>query len=140
MSLMTRCAAALLLPLASSAIAQDPTGLSAPEKTQVDALFAHFNKDTPGAALAVASKGVVVYAQGYGMANLEYDIPITPSSIFHVASISKEFTAMCIVLLAQEGTLSIDDEIHKHLPELADFGVPITIRHLIHHTSGLRDR
>ena len=81
-------------------IAQDP-GLPAPERNRIDALFAHFNNDTPGAAVAVAREGVVLYAQGYGTANLEYGIPITQSSIFHVASISKEFTAMCIVLLAQ---------------------------------------
>ena len=138
MSLTIHHAAAVLFLLAPM-IAQEP-GLSAPERTRIDALFAHFNNDSPGAALAVARKGVILYAQGYGRANLEYDIPITPSSIFHVASISKEFTAMCIVLLAQNEALSVDDEIHKHLPELADFGVPITIRHLIHHTSGIRDQ
>ena len=85
MSLTIHHAAAVLF-LSAPMIPQDP-GLSAPERTRIDALFAHFNKNTPGAVLAVASKGVVLYAQGYGMANLEYDIPNTPSSIFHVASI-----------------------------------------------------
>jgi CubicO group peptidase (beta-lactamase class C family) len=130
---------AAILVLSASMIAQEP-GLSAPERDRIDALFAHFNSDSPGAALAVAREGVVLYAQGYGMANLEYDIPNRPSSIFHVASVSKEFTAMCIVILDGEGALSVDDEIHEYLPELADFGTPITIRHLLHHTSGIRDQ
>jgi CubicO group peptidase (beta-lactamase class C family) len=74
------------------------------------------------------------------MANLEYDVPITPNSIFHIASESKQFTAFCIVLLAKEGKLSLDDDIRKHLPYIPDFGKKITIRNLIHHTSGLRDQ
>ncbi|HYF76943.1 MAG TPA: serine hydrolase domain-containing protein [Symbiobacteriaceae bacterium] len=107
----------------------------------VDAIFADWNRpDSPGAALAIIHEGKVVYRQGYGAANLEYGIPITPATVFHVASISKQFTAAAVALLAREGKLSLDDEIHTHLPELADFGHPITIRHLIHHTSGLRDQ
>jgi CubicO group peptidase (beta-lactamase class C family) len=74
------------------------------------------------------------------MADLDHDVVITPSSVFHVASMSKQFTAASIVLLAQEGKLSLDDEVRKYVTELPDFGVPITIRHLIHHTSGLRDQ
>ena len=139
MSLSRRCAAVILL-LSTSPIPAQDEGLSVLDRTRIDALFARFNNDTPGAALAVARRGEVLYSQGYGMANLEYDIPITPGSVFHVASVSKQFTAMCIVLLAQDGKLSVDDEIHEHLPELADFGVPITIRHLLHHTSGIRDQ
>ncbi|MDF2630883.1 MAG: beta-lactamase family protein [Symbiobacteriaceae bacterium] len=107
----------------------------------VDALFAEWNRpDSPGAALAIIHEGQIVYQQGYGSANLEYGIPITPATIFHVASLSKQFTAATMALLAREGKLSLDDEIHTHLPELADLGHPITIRHLIHHTSGLRDQ
>jgi CubicO group peptidase (beta-lactamase class C family) len=74
------------------------------------------------------------------MANLEHDIPITPASIFHVASVSKQFTAASIMLLAADGKLSLDDDIRKHLPEIPDYGHPITIRHLLTHTSGLRDQ
>jgi len=110
------------------------------QRVEIDRVFAHFNNDTPGAALAVAKNGEIIYKQGYGMSNLEYDIPITPSSTFHVASVSKEFTAMCIVLLARQGKLSIDDDIRKHIPEVPDFGETITIRHLLHHISGLRDQ
>ena len=74
------------------------------------------------------------------MANLEYDIPITPSTIFHMASVSKQFTAFAIASLAQQGKISLSDDIRKHLPEVPDFGKTITINHLIHHTSGLRDQ
>lgn len=106
---------------------------------KINAIFAHFNNNTPGAALAVVVKGEIIYKQGYGMSNLEYDISITPSSIFQVGSIAKQFTAMCFILLAQQGKLSADDDIRKYLPEVPDFGETITIRHLLYHTSGLRE-
>src|SRR5262245_3423631 len=108
---------------------------------RVDQLFAQFEKPgSPGASVAVVRKGEVIYKHGYGLANLEYDIPITPSTVFHVASVSKQFAAMAILLLEQQGKLSIDDDIHKYLPEMADFGTKITLRHLLNHTSGLRDQ
>ena len=94
----------------------------------------------PGCALGVSRGGRVVYERGYGMANLETGTPITPASIFHVASVSKQFTAMAIMLLARDGKLSVDDDIRKYLPEIRDYGTPITIRHLLTHTSGLRDQ
>ena len=107
---------------------------------RLDKVFWRFNNSTPGVAVAVVKEGEIVYKRGFGMANLEYDIPITPGSIFHIASISKQFTTMSIVLLAQEGKLSLDDDIRKYIPEVPDFGETITIRHLAHHTSGLRDQ
>ncbi len=106
----------------------------------IDAAFSHFTNSTPGAALSVAQSGNILYKQGYGMANLEHNIPITPSSIFHVASVSKEFTAFSIVLLHLQGKISLDDDVRKYIPEVPDFGDTITIRHLVHHTSGLRDQ
>ena len=107
---------------------------------KVDALFAEWAKpDSPGCAIAVVRGGTVVYAKGYGMADLEHDIPITPQTVFYIGSVSKQFTAYAVAKLARQGKLSLDDEVRKHLPELHDFGRPITIRHLIHHTSGLRD-
>ena len=107
---------------------------------KVDALFAEWDKPgSPGAAVAIVKNGLVMYQKGYGTANLEYDIPITSSTIFHVGSVSKQFTAFAITVLAHEGKLSLDDDIRQYLPELPAFGVPITIRHLMHHTSGLRD-
>lgn len=108
---------------------------------KVDELFESYDSTiSPGCAVAVINDGQVVYKRGYGMANLDHDIPIRPETVFHVASISKQFTAAAIVLLAQEGKLKLDDEVRKYVPELPDFGVPISIRHLIHHTSGLRDQ
>ena len=108
---------------------------------QVDQLFAAWDRpDSPGCALAVMLGGEIVYKRGYGMANLEYDIPITPTTIFHVASVSKQFTAFAVALLAAEGKVSLDDEVRRYVAELPDFGAPITIRHLIHHTSGLREQ
>jgi CubicO group peptidase (beta-lactamase class C family) len=117
---------------------------SADDKTtqeQVNRLFSQWDKpDSPGAALIVYRDGQVIYKRGYGIANLEYDIPITPSTIFHVASVSKQFTAFAITMLAKQGKLSLDDDVHKYLPELPDFGKTITINHLLHHTSGIRDQ
>jgi len=112
-----------------------------PLTAKVDKLFAKWDSwDSPGAAVAIIKDGSVVYKRGYGSANLEYNVAITPSTIFHVASISKQFTAFAIAMLAEQGKLSLDDEIQKYLPEVPDFGKTITIRHLIHHTSGLRDQ
>ena len=109
-------------------------------KAKVDQLFAEWNRpDSPGAAVAVTRDGEVIYKQGYGMANLEYDIPITTSTIFDIASVSKQFAAFAIVTLSHQGKLSIDDDIRTHLSDVPNFGSTITIRHLLHHTSGLRD-
>ena len=119
--------------------------LSGPESSKaeakVDQIFEPWAKqDSPGAALAVVKGNKTVYAKGYGSANLEYGIPITPSTVFHVASVSKQFTAFAIALLSDQGKLSLDDDIRLYLPEIPDFGRTITIRHLVHHISGLRDQ
>ena len=107
---------------------------------RVDALFSRWDrKDSPGCALAVVQGGRMIHSRGYGMANLELGVPITTQSVFYIGSVSKQFVAFCIALLAVEGKLSLDDDIRKILPEIPDYGRPITIRHLIHHTSGLRD-
>ncbi|MEO2197194.1 MAG: serine hydrolase domain-containing protein [bacterium] len=107
----------------------------------VDEVFAGWSRpDGPGCAVGVIRTGSLVYAQGYGSANLEYDIPITPSSVFHVASISKQFTAMAVALLAADGRLSWDHDIRRYVPEVPDFGASVTLRHLANHTSGLRDQ
>jgi CubicO group peptidase (beta-lactamase class C family) len=111
------------------------------ESAKVDQLFAAWDKPTsPGCALSVMKDGHIVYERGYGMADLDHDLKITPSSAFHVASMSKQFTAASILMLAQQGKISLDDPVRKYVPELPDFGVPITLRHLLHHTSGLRDQ
>jgi CubicO group peptidase (beta-lactamase class C family) len=96
--------------------------------------------DGPGASVAVEKDGKVIYSKGLGHADLEYDAHNSPTTVFHIASISKQFTAFAIAMLADEGKLSIHDDIRKYLPEMHDFGTPITINHLVHHTSGLRDQ
>jgi CubicO group peptidase (beta-lactamase class C family) len=131
--------------LAAASLSVVPTGLAAaaaPDPAQVDQLFAPWNKpDTPGAALVVVRDGRIVLRRGYGQANLEYGVPNTTTTVFHAASVSKQFTAYAIHLLAQEGKLSLDDPVRQHLPELqVEAPTPITIRHLLLHTSGLRDQ
>jgi CubicO group peptidase (beta-lactamase class C family) len=107
---------------------------------QADAVFAQLDRpDSPGCALGVYQGGQVVYARGYGMADLEHDAPITPGSVFYAGSVSKQFTAMAVALAIRQGRLGADDDVRKYVPELPDYGRPITIQHLLHHTSGLRD-
>ena len=108
---------------------------------RVDRIFARWDHvNSPGCALGVSRNGEMVYQRGYGMSNLEHAIAITPLSIFHVASISKQFTAFSILLLEEDGKLSVNDDVRKYLPELPSYGKTITIDHLLHHTSGLRDQ
>ncbi len=127
---------------AGSAAAQPParpadTSLAA----RIDAIFKDYDKpSSPGCAVGVYQGDGVIYRRAYGMANLDHDVPLKPDSVFHVASVSKQFTAAAILLLAQDGKLSIDDDIRKYVPELPDFGHKITIRHLANHTSGIRDQ
>ena len=107
---------------------------------KIDALFSRYDKtEIPGAAVAVVKDGKVFYIKGFGCANLEYGIPITGSSVFNMASVSKHVTGFCAVILEKRGKLSFEDDIRKYLPEFPDFGNVIKIKHLLHHTSGLRD-
>jgi len=137
---------ALLGALASTAPAQSTSTTQltqTPDRSlpdRVDALFAPWDKPgSPGCALGVIRDGQLIYKRGYGMANLEYDIPISPTSVFWIASTSKQFTAFSVALLARQGKLSLDDDIRRYLPEMPPYQRPVTIRHLIHHTSGFRD-
>ncbi len=108
---------------------------------QIDAIFAPVTRtDCPGCALGVWLRGRVVYARGYGMADLEHPVPITLDTVFEAGSVSKQFTAAAVLLLEKDGKLSLEDDIRKFLPEVPDFGRKITIRHLLTHTSGLRDQ
>ena len=107
---------------------------------QITELFCEWDTTTsPGCSLAVIKDGTIVYKNGYGMANLEHEITNKPSSVFYIASVSKQFAAFCIALLAEQGKLSIEDDVCTYIPELPDYGHTIRISHLIHHTSGLRD-
>jgi len=108
---------------------------------RVDSVFGEMDtSNTPGCAISVMEAGAPVYRRGYGMANLEYGIPITPASVFHVASVSKQFTAFAISLLVAEGEVSWDDDVREYVPEVPDFGETITLRQLANHTSGIRDQ
>lgn len=107
---------------------------------KVDKLFATWDKTTsPGAVLAIIQDGKIVYERGYGMAKLEDGIVNTPDKVFDVGSVSKQFTAACVAMLVREGKVGLDDDIRKHLPEMPAYAKPVTVRHLLHHTSGLRD-
>jgi CubicO group peptidase (beta-lactamase class C family) len=133
----------MLLALALAVIQAPGAQPGLPDSTRValNRVFATWSAtDGPGCAVGIGRNGETVFQNGYGMGNLEHDVPITPATIFHVASVSKQFTAMAVMLLAAEGKLSLDDEVRKHLPELPDYGHRITIRHLLTHTSGLRDQ
>ncbi|NIM59571.1 MAG: serine hydrolase [Candidatus Aminicenantes bacterium] len=115
--------------------------VSADETTdKVDKLFSKWDSTvSPGAALAIIKDGEIIYKRGYGMANLEHNVPIIPTSVFRIGSTSKQFTASCIAILALQAKISLDDDIRKYIPELPKYERPITIRHLLHHTSGIRD-
>ena len=116
---------------------------SLPDSTikKIDKLFAEWdNKNSPGCAVGIVKNDSLIFAKGYGMANLEYGVPITPETIFHMASVSKQFTAYSTVLLAKHGKLRLDDDIHKYLSWFPDLKEKITIRNLLNHTSGIRDQ
>ncbi|MCB0631322.1 MAG: serine hydrolase [Lewinella sp.] len=121
-------------------ILSDKRKPTTPEE-QVDQLFIPWDKpESPGASIAVVRNGKVIYSKGYGYANLEYDIPNSPTTIFHIASVSKQFTAFAIATLADQGKVDLDADIRIYLPEVPDFGEKITLRQLGHHISGLRDQ
>jgi CubicO group peptidase (beta-lactamase class C family) len=127
---------ALLCLVGTTMLAQSALATSQPK---VDAIFKRFTPSTPGCAVGADVKGQPVIRHAYGSADLEHDIPITTDTIFEAGSVSKQFTAAAVVLLARAGKLSLDDEVRKYVPELPDFGAPLTIRQMLHHTSGLRD-
>jgi CubicO group peptidase (beta-lactamase class C family) len=107
---------------------------------RIDNLFSKWNTSaSPGCAVGIVRNDSLIFSRGYGMANLEYEIPITAETIFYMASVSKQFTGYCIVLLARQGKLKLDEDIHVYLPWAPDFGKRITVRNLLNHTSGIRD-
>ena len=127
-----------LIAIALLLICTPLLGKGLPEK--IDPIFAAYAKnDAPGCAVGISLAGKPLLERGYGMANLEHGVPITASTIFEAGSVSKQFTAAAILLLAKDGKLSIDDPARKYLPELDASASAVTIRHLLTHTSGLRD-
>lgn len=110
------------------------------EGQAIDSLFVEWNKsDVPGAAIGIIKDGKLIYSKGYGIADLEHDIEITPSSVFYIGSVSKQFVTFSILLLEEQGKLGLDDKIQQYLPDFPEYDAPLTIRHFIHHTSGVRD-
>jgi CubicO group peptidase (beta-lactamase class C family) len=131
----------LALALLTATLGQtSPTGSPNQSNEKVDRLFAQWDKPgSPGCALGVIKDGKFIYKRGYGSANLDYNAPLSSESVFDIASTSKQFTAASILLLVRRGVISLDDDIHKYFPELPTYEAPITLNHLIHHTSGIRD-
>jgi CubicO group peptidase (beta-lactamase class C family) len=121
------------------AAAQQPS-LTSAQIARIDSVFsAYAAPDVPGCAVGVSRHDTVVLEKGWGSANLEHPVPITPATIFEAGSVSKQFTAAAVLRLAQQGKFSLDDDVREYIPELPQYDAPITIRHLLNHTSGLRD-
>ena len=131
------------MTLGGTAWSSAATGQGTPPPTaeaRVDRIFARFdNTRSPGCAVGVVQHGELIFGRGYGMATLEHGLAITPRTVFRIGSVSKQFTAAAVALLAQEGEISLDADIRDFLPELPVYERPVTVRHLIHHTSGVRD-
>jgi CubicO group peptidase (beta-lactamase class C family) len=129
----------ILIGLALAALAA-PLGAQTAIETRMDSIFGQFSQPgAPGCALGVAREGRVILERAWGLADLERGVANTPATIFEAGSVSKQFTAAAILLLAREGRLSLDDDVRRWMPELPDYGSRVTLRHLLHHTSGLRD-
>jgi CubicO group peptidase (beta-lactamase class C family) len=137
---MTRVSALLFAAVLISSLGATPASRADSLTDRVDQLFAEWNKpDAPGCSIGISRGGALVYERGYGTANIDLAVPITPATVLDAASISKQFTAMSILLLAQPGKLSVDDDVSKHIPGWAMREPRVTIRHLLTHTGGLRD-
>ncbi|HEX8392884.1 MAG TPA: serine hydrolase domain-containing protein, partial [Longimicrobium sp.] len=134
---------AALLPAATLIITLSPTlsAQSGPsDEARLDAMFAAVNTDsTPGCVVGIARTGEPDLIRAYGLANLETRTPNTPATVFEAGSVSKQFTAAALLVLARRGRLSLDDDVRRHLPELPDYGAPVTLRQMLNHTSGMRD-
>lgn len=125
--------------LAASAVRLSARAVAEVPAAAVDEVFAEWRTTTPGCAVGVSEAGEIALERAYGMADLEHDVVNTPDTIFEAGSVSKQFTAAAVLLLAREGRLSLDDPVGRYFPELPDYGTPITIRQMLQHTSGLRD-
>ena len=143
MDAMRRIGAACVAGILILGVCEAPVAKGADDKSeakQVDEVFADLMKaGSPGCAMAAARNGKLLYAKGYGLANIEENVAITPQTVFDIGSTSKQFAAASILLLEKQGKLSVNDDVHKYIPELPDYGKKITILHLLNHTSGLRD-
>jgi CubicO group peptidase (beta-lactamase class C family) len=130
----------LLVALSGWSQKDKDTGLTKLQTDKIDALFSEFNrKDSPGYAIGIVTNNTVLYAKGYGSANLDYEIPITPDSSFDIASVSKQFTAACIALLILDNKLTLETPVSQFVPEVAKYKDTIRIKDLIYNTSGIID-
>ncbi len=133
--LLTAVLACLCIAAAHAAPAAQP-GI----EQRIDKVFEPWTRsDAPGCAVSVSQSGRVVFEHGYGMADLEQGVANRPDTVFNIASLSKQFTSVAVLLLAEQGKLSLDDDVRKYVPEVPDYGKTITVRQLANHTSGLRD-
>ena len=131
-------AAVCWLLLMTGCSGMPPTSAWDEQSLAVDELFEGIaTEGTPGCAVGVVHQGEYIHKAGYGMANLEHDIPISTSSVFRVGSVSKQFTAMAIAILAERGELDLDADVHTYLPELRDYDHKVTVRQMVHHISGM---
>jgi CubicO group peptidase (beta-lactamase class C family) len=129
-----------LIAAVAALVAAIPAAAQSDSIAAVDAVFSSWaTTASPGCAVGVARDGRAIVSRAYGMANLEYDVPNTPETIFEAGSVSKQFTAAAVVLLALDSKLSLDDPVRKYFPELPPYADSITVRHMLNHTSGLRD-
>lgn len=133
----------LLTVIVFSLLSMASSGQAIPDSMakKIDSLFVRWNKsNSPGCTIGIVRNDSLIYTKGYGMANLEYAVPNTPETVFHMASISKQFTAWAIILLERQGRLNLEDDVRKYLPWFPDMKKVITVRHLLNHTSGIRDQ
>ena len=107
--------------------------------SKIEKIFSRYKPDKPGTELAISRNGKIIFSKAWGMADLEHNVPLTTESITEAGSVSKQFTAAAILLLEQQGKLSLDDDVRKYVPELKDYGTTITLRHMMQHKSGLKD-
>jgi CubicO group peptidase (beta-lactamase class C family) len=137
---LTLCCWLVAFSIAAASGSSGQTPAAATMGNQIDAVFGKYiSGGTPGCVVSVVQNGSVLYARAYGMANLEWALPNTFDTVFDIGSVSKQFTAFAILLLAQDGRISLDNDIRKYLPELPNYGKVIRIHHLLNHTSGLRN-
>ena len=130
--------AAAIAAVATTTLAARQTGTDV--SARVDRVFERFDVEhSPGAAVLVVREGEVLFRKGYGQANIEHEVPVTSATVFDIASVSKQFAGFAIATLVEQGLIGLEDDIRRHLPELPDFGETITVDHLVHHTSGIRD-
>ena len=136
---MLKATFALFLALVSSVIFADSASLKTISKA-IESNYIDLDRtDGPGCSVGYARNGVLIYQRQFGMANLEHNIPIDSTTVFRIGSTSKQFVATSIAMLSLQGKLDLDDDIHTVLPDLPDYGQPVTIRQMVNHSSGIQD-